>query len=122
MSPPPPGTKQQWIDMYKKEEEEDSQKLLALTVEYNKLCQYDASGNNNLHLCVILLEYGPSLPIPISDVQQGYWDKTHPKTRIGVMMKGCMCKKIVFLRDNHGHVTLTENDTYNEKCKQMIIP
>eukprot|EP00957_Ditylum_brightwellii_P190165 14475479-Ditylum_brightwellii.AAC.1 len=66
---PPPGTNQQWIDIYTKEEEEDSQQLLSLTAEYNKLFPNDSSGKDNPHLYVLLPEYDPLLLTSITEVQ-----------------------------------------------------
>eukprot|EP00957_Ditylum_brightwellii_P040698 3080689-Ditylum_brightwellii.AAC.1 len=37
-------------------------------------------------------------------------------------MKGGWKVEIVFLRDAYDHVTLDENGTYNEKCKQRVVP
>eukprot|EP00957_Ditylum_brightwellii_P161924 12328452-Ditylum_brightwellii.AAC.1 len=37
-------------------------------------------------------------------------------------MKGGQKVEIVFLRDANGHVTFNENGTYNEKCKQRVMP
>eukprot|EP00957_Ditylum_brightwellii_P133323 10165492-Ditylum_brightwellii.AAC.1 len=88
MPSPPPGTKQQWIDIYMKEEEENSQQLLALAAEYSTLSLNYSPEKDNPHFCILLPEHDPSLLTSISEVQQGDWDETHPKTRIGAVMKG----------------------------------
>ena len=122
MPPTPRGTKEQWIQLYIKEEEEDRKRLNVLREKLNSNLKEDALGNNQSNLLVLLPEYDPNCLTPISPFQKADWDETHPKTKIGIVMKGGRKVEIVFLRDANGRLTLNENGTYDEKCKQRVLP
>eukprot|EP00957_Ditylum_brightwellii_P102358 7802114-Ditylum_brightwellii.AAC.1 len=118
MPPPPRDTKEQWIQLFNKAEEEDCKHLNALCEKLNSHLKEDALGNDQYNLPIILPEYDPNCLTSISPYQKAEWDETYPKTNIGVVMKGGQKVEIVFLRDVNGCVTLNENGTYDEKCKQ----
>eukprot|EP00957_Ditylum_brightwellii_P006796 515234-Ditylum_brightwellii.AAC.1 len=109
MPPPPRGTKKQWIQLYNKEEEEDCKCLNVLCEKLNSHIKEDALGTHQSNLPVLLPEYDPNFLTSISPFQKADWDETHPKTKIGIVMKGGWKVELVFLRDTNGCVTLNEN-------------
>eukprot|EP00957_Ditylum_brightwellii_P146622 11161992-Ditylum_brightwellii.AAC.1 len=66
MPPPPPGTKEQWIQDYNKEKMEEHLRLNALIAAENEQRLRDISPNNQPLLPVLLPEFNPQLLTPIS--------------------------------------------------------
>ena len=89
MPPPPPGTKDQWTQQYEKEEADNNNNCLQELINAeNEYHLSEPTPNNQPHLLDLLPEYNPCLLSPISSYQKVDWDETHPKTKLGVTMKG----------------------------------
>eukprot|EP00957_Ditylum_brightwellii_P094556 7201260-Ditylum_brightwellii.AAC.1 len=54
--------------------------------------------------------------------QSADWDETHPKTKLGVIMKRGKQHKLLFLRDKNGQVINNDNGTYNDSVQQKVVP
>jgi hypothetical protein len=96
MPPPPHGRKEQWIQDYNNDKMEEQSQLNTFIAAENERRLNDPSPNNQPHLTVLLPEFDPKLLTPISRYQRADWDETHPKTRLGVIMKGGKEKELVF--------------------------
>eukprot|EP00957_Ditylum_brightwellii_P131241 10009569-Ditylum_brightwellii.AAC.1 len=67
---------------------EEQSRLNAFITVKNEQRLSDPSPNNQSCLLVLFPEFDPKLLTPISRYQKADWDETHPKTSLGVIMKG----------------------------------
>ena len=126
MPPPPPEVDKRWIDLYHREEEED-RKRMNLLVEEENTRQMQQSFNSPLGpslpillpsydatkpFPIVLPEYDPDNLTPIGPYQHADWDKTHPKAKIGVTMKGNRPFEYRFARDSQGKIDNSNSGSY----------
>eukprot|EP00957_Ditylum_brightwellii_P084485 6424493-Ditylum_brightwellii.AAC.1 len=97
-----PGTKPDWVALYLYDEETKKgclQKLIVENNEKRRMCPFYAAQPC---LPILLPEYDPHKLSPIK--VRADWDKTHPKVRIGCVMKSNCPYEYAFARTIDGKV------------------
>eukprot|EP00957_Ditylum_brightwellii_P196242 14952419-Ditylum_brightwellii.AAC.1 len=100
MPPVPSGTNPDWVALYLYDEEINKEFLQKLTIkdkEKRRMCPLYAAQPC---LSILLPEYDPLKLMPIK--VRADWDETHPKARIGGVMKNNCLYEYAFVRTIDG--------------------